>query len=123
MDPEAVRPVQLVAAGLAAGDAVFAVLLARHHRLADDLFGESSGSWRDWGVGILLSYAAFQAAVAARPTRDHLAGLALLRAVLVPGHVSRYAIEGTKRPLAVGLCAMNAGVAILASREARRSPR
>ena len=111
--------VRIVAAGLAAGDAAFAVLLARRHRLPDDFFGESSGSWRDWGVGILVSYAGVQGAIAARPTPDRLAALALLRGVLVPGHVSRYAIERTKRPLAVGLCAMNAGVATLAWRASR----
>lgn len=116
-----VRLVRLVAAGLAAGDAAFAVLLARHHRLPDDVFGESTGSWRDWGVGILVSYAGVQGAVAARPTPDRLTALALLRGVLVPGHVSRYAIERTKRPLAVGLCAMNAAVATLAWHASRRA--
>ena len=116
-----VRLARLVAAGLAAGDAAFAVLLARHHRLPDDVFGESSGSWRDWGVGILLSYTGVQGAVAARPSRDSLAALALLRAVLVPGHLSRYSIERTKRPLTIGLCAMNAGVATLAWRASRHA--
>ena len=108
-----------VAAGaLAAVDLVYAVLLARRHRLPDWAFGESAGVWRDWAVGDLLAYAAVQAAVAARPTPAGLRAVALLRGQVVPAHVARGRLSPDRALQSALAGALNAGVAALAWRVA-----
>ena len=108
------RRVRLVLAALAAGDLVFALLLARRHPIADRAFGESDGIWRTWAVGNLIAYAAVQGAVAARPTPAGLRAVAFLRAQLVPAHAGRAVLNGARAGQSAALGTGNAAVAAAA---------
>jgi hypothetical protein len=108
---------------LAAIDLVYAVLLARRHRLPEWAFGESSGVWRDWAVGNLLAYTAVQAAVAARPTPAGLRAVALLRGQVVPAHVARSRLSPERAGQSALAGTVNAGVAALAWQAARQLTR
>jgi hypothetical protein len=114
------RAVRLVLAALAAGDLVFAILLARRHRLADRAFGESEGIWRTWAVGDLIAYAAVQGAVAARPSPAGLRAVAFLRAQLVPAHAGRALLNRSRAAQSAAIGTINATVALAAWRAANR---
>jgi hypothetical protein len=114
------RTVRLVLAALAAGDLVFALLLARRHGLADWAFGESEGTWRTWAVGDLLAYAAVQGAVAARPTPAGLRATAFLRGQLVPAHAGRALLNRARARQSAAIATMNATVAMAAWQAAKK---
>lgn len=116
-----VRRVRLVLSVLAAGDLVFAILLARRHRLADWAFGESAGIWRTWAVGDLVAYAAVQGVVAARPSRAGLRAVAFLRGQLVPAHAGRAVLNPTRATQSAAIGVMNATVSVAAWRAASRT--
>jgi hypothetical protein len=97
-----------VAATLALCDAGYATLLARRNRGIDAVFGESTGLWRDWGVGFLVGYVGAQTAIAARPSAQAFGHLALLRGLCATGHVAALpVVSPARRPLIVGLLGMN----------------
>ncbi len=114
-------PAARVAAGVLAGvDLVYALLLARRHRLADWAFGESAGVWRDWAVGDLLAYTVVQASVAARPTPAGLRAVALLRGQVVPAHLAHWRLAPDRAAQSAIAASANAAVALLSWRAASR---
>ena len=120
MKRDAVAVARGTAAGLAAADLAFGVLLARRSRLLDWLLGPSEGIWRFWGIGDLFGYAAAQAAIAARPTPGNLRALAMLRGQLVPADAMRALRAPDKRGQSVLIGLFNAGTAMVAWRASTR---
>lgn len=117
------RRLQLLAGGLAIGDAALAVLVDRRSRLVEPLFSPPEG--RDaWPFGAVVGWAGLQAAIALRPTAAGARRLALLRAVLVPGDVAVLArSRGTTRASIAVIGLGNAALAACAAMLARSAGR
>ena len=111
---------RLSALALTAADLVYAGLMQFRPAAAQRIFGESSGAWHDWGIGLLLSAAAIQSVPVARPTAAALARYGILRSTVAAGHVGAIAFDPPHRRRAGGLLLMNLTATALGLAASRR---